>query len=96
MRMLVLQEFGYTLPDAPETTHTASPGEWLDVESPDHVAALISDGRAQLEQQPQAASMGPQFHLAADPIHVTAADVEKYGKEQAFSRAIRAHEERQG
>jgi hypothetical protein len=93
MRMLVLQEFGYTLPDAPETTHTASPGEWLDVESPEHVASLIADGRAQLaEQQPQAA-MGPQFHLAADPIHVTAADVEKYGKDEAFARAMRAHEE---
>jgi hypothetical protein len=89
MRMLVLQEFSYTLPDAPETTHVAQPGEWIDVESPDHVAALIADGRAQpAEQQPQAA-MGPQFHLAADPIHVKAADIERYGKEEAFARAMR-------
>jgi hypothetical protein len=88
MMLLVLREFGYTLPDD-TTVHTADPGQYLDVESPDHVAALIADGRAQpAEQQPQAA-MGPQFHFAADPIHVTAAEIERYGKEEAFARALR-------
>jgi hypothetical protein len=88
MLLLVLREFGYTLPDD-ATVHTAEPGQYLEVEDPDHVAALIADGRAQPAEQQSQAAMGPQFHLAADPIHVTAADIEKYGKDEAFARALR-------
>ncbi len=89
-RILVLREFPYTL-DGGVTTLTAEPGQMFEAPADGpSLELLIGGGYAQLAHEQYAAAMPVVMHVKADPIHVTAADIERYGKEEAFARALRA------